>query len=43
MSRWWFFTESDLGPFNMTSDKRAVTKHDTTVSIYPITKYKTVS
>ena len=33
-----FFTESYIGPLNMTSEKRVMTKDDTTVSIDSITK-----
>ena len=32
------FTESYPGTFNMTPDQRATENHDTTVSIYPVTK-----
>ena len=37
------FTKSDPGTFNMTYDERETKKNDTTVSINPITKYKTIA
>ena len=37
------FNESDLGPFNVNYEQRALTKHGITVSVKPITKDKTIA